>query len=81
MVQLQHKTSWTNLRGLNFAAIKFSGFRGFRKYREIKSRGKICNGPTAKLNPHENSFKNKTNPRNFNIFFKQTYTVFIRYKA
>ena len=41
------------LRGLNFARIKFRGFRGFRKNREIKSRRKICNWPSAKLNPHE----------------------------
>ena len=29
------------LRGLNFARIKFCGFREFRKNREIKSRRKI----------------------------------------
>ena len=39
--------------GLNFAGIKFRGFRGFRKNREIKSQRKICNGPSAKLNPHK----------------------------
>ena len=37
------------LRGLNFAGIKFRGFRGFRKKCEIKSRRKICNWPSAKL--------------------------------
>ena len=44
------------LRGLNFPAIKFRGFRGFRKNREIKSRRKIYNGPSAKLNSHQQCF-------------------------
>ena len=47
-------SSSTTLRGLNFAGIKFSGFSGFRKNREIKSPRKIFTGPSAKLNPHEN---------------------------
>ena len=42
------------LRGLSFAGIKF---RGFRKNREIKSRRKIWNWPSAKLNPHEFFFE------------------------
>ena len=63
-----------------FKGIKFRGFRGFRKNREIKSRRKICNGSSAKLNPHKKKLK-KTNPRNFQILFKQTYTVFIRYRT
>ena len=64
------------LRGLNFAGIKFCGFPGFSKNREIKSRRKICNKLSAKLNPHENYWK----IRLFYFYFKQTYTVFIRYK-
>ena len=36
-----------------FAGIKFRGFRGFRKNREIKSRRKICNWVSAKLNLQE----------------------------
>ena len=39
-----------------FKGIKFRGFRGFRKKLEIKSRRKICNCPSAKLNPHEKVF-------------------------
>ena len=39
--------------GLNFVEIKFRGFRGFRKNREIKSRRKICNKLFLKLNPLE----------------------------
>ena len=54
------------LRGFNFAGIKFRGFRRFRKNREIMSRRKICNWPIREIK---------------SFFFKQTYTVFIRYKT
>ena len=50
-----------------FKGIKFRGFRGFRKNREIKSRRKIGNWPSAKLNPHE---KNKKIRLIREIFFK-----------
>ena len=72
------RVCYTTLRGLNFAGIKFRGFRGFRgfrKNREIKSQRKICNRPSAKLNPHKKNLKNKTDARNFQFFLKQTYTV------
>ena len=61
------------LRGLNFAGIKFRGFRGFRKNREIKSRRKICNGPSAKLNPHKFFCKIRVIREILFYFFKQTY--------
>ena len=69
------------LRGLNFAGVKFRGFRGFRKNREIKSRRKICNWTIREIKSPRKNLKNKTTPRNFQFFFKQTYTVFIRYKT
>ena len=60
-----------------FKGIKFCGFRGFRKNREIKSRRKICNKLSSKLNHHETISRIRLF-RKIQFFFKQTYTVFIR---
>ena len=58
--------------------IKFRRFRGFRKNCEIKYRRKICNWAIREIKFSRKFLKNKTNPQNFHIFFKQTYIYCIQ---
>ena len=61
------------LRGLNFA-----DFADLGKIAKLSPSEKFA---TGEIKSSQKKLKSKTNPRNFQFIFKQTYTVFIRRKT